>query len=135
MLANAIFALPVLLALLPCSRWIMSFYGPAFSAKGPVLEVLLLSGALLAVQIPVGNLIAAFGRMWVGFFMNAAWAVCFLITARVLVSQGWGAQGLASAYLVAYIAHAAWTFWFASKILRHSPTLSVAGPPGGTTID
>lgn len=118
MLTNALCTIPILLVLLPCSTWVMSFYGPAFSTRGPVLAVSLLSAALLAMQTPVGNLINAFGRIWAGFIMNLGWAACFLVTAHVLLALGWGAQALASAYLVAYLAHAVWTFWFAAAVLR-----------------
>jgi O-antigen/teichoic acid export membrane protein len=121
-LTNAFFTVPVLLVLLPCSGWVMSFYGAAFSARGRVLEVSLLSATLLAIQTPVGNFITAFGRTWVGFFMNVGWAACFLFTAHVLLASGWGAQALACAYLTAYLAHAIWTFWFAAAVLRRFQT-------------
>jgi O-antigen/teichoic acid export membrane protein len=117
-LTNALCTAPLLVILLPCSRWIMPLYGTAFSGRGAVLEVSLLSAALLAIQTPVGNFIAAFGRMWVGFFMNAGWAVCLLTIAKVLLGLGWGAQAIACAYLGAYLAHALWTFWFAATVLR-----------------
>lgn len=124
MLTNALCTVPVLFVLLPCSRWIMSFYGPAFSTRGHVFEVSLLSAALLAIQTPVGNLIIAFGRVWVGFAMNAGWAACLLATAHALLAFGWGAQALACAYLAAYLAHALWTFWFAAAVLQRLQTSS-----------
>jgi O-antigen/teichoic acid export membrane protein len=129
MLTNALCVVPVLFVL-PCSRWIMSFYGPAFSTRGPVLQISLLSAALLAIQTPVGNLINAFGRTWVGFLMNVGWAVCFLVTAHVLLLWGWGAQALACAYLAAYLAHAIWTFWFAAVVLRRPQLSSTTATTG-----
>jgi O-antigen/teichoic acid export membrane protein len=130
MLTNALCTVPVLLVLLPCSRWVMSFYGPAFSTRGPVLEVLLLSGALLAVQTPAGNLITAFGRIWAGFLMNVGWAACFFVTANVLLAMGWGAQALACAYLAAYLAHAVWTFWFVAAVLGRLQVSSAIATTG-----
>jgi len=130
MLTNALCTVPVLFVLLPCSRWIMSFYGAAFSARGHVLQVSLLSAALLAIQTPVGNLITAFGRVWVGFAMNAGWAGCLPATAHFLLSLGWGAQALACAYLAAYLAHALWTFWFAAFVLRRLQTSSANATTG-----
>jgi O-antigen/teichoic acid export membrane protein len=129
-LMNAICTLPVVLVLLPFSGWVMSLYGPAFSGRGPVLAILLLSAALLAVQTPVGNLIAAFGRMWAGFGMNAGWAACLLVVTHVLLGLGWGAQALASAYFAAYLAHALWTFSFAAAVLRRIQT-----SPAGATAE
>jgi O-antigen/teichoic acid export membrane protein len=117
-LTNALCTVPALFVLLPCSRWIMSFYGPAFSNRNAVLEVSLLCGALIAILTPVGNLVIAFGRTWAGFFMNAGWAACFLVTAHLLLALGWGAQALSCAFLAAYLAHSLWTFWFAAAVLR-----------------
>lgn len=134
-LTNGLYTIPVLVVLLPCSAWIMSFYGRAFSPRGAVLQVLLLSAALLAIQTPVGNLIAAAGRMWVGFFMNAGWAACFLGAAHGLLVLGWGAQSLACAYLTAYLAHALWTFWFAATVLHPSQRSSAFTPTRVVTLD
>lgn len=126
MLTNGLCTLPVLAVLLPCSAWIMSLYGRGFSSRGGVLQVALLSSALLAIQTPVGNFIAAFGRMWAGFFLNLGWAACLLGTARGLLLFGWGAQALACAYLAAYLAHGLWTFWFAAVVLRTPSNLRPA---------
>jgi O-antigen/teichoic acid export membrane protein len=113
----------------------MSFYGHAFSPRGAVLQVSLLSGALLAIQTPVGNLVAAFGRMWAGLFMNAGWAACFLSVAYGLLALGWGAQAFACAYLAAYLVHALWTFWFAATLLRPSQRFSISSPTGVAALD
>jgi O-antigen/teichoic acid export membrane protein len=134
MLTNAAFTIPVLIVLLPGSGWIMSLYGPTFSTRGPVLGVALLSAVLLAIQAPVGNLITAFGWAWTGFFMNLGWAVCFLVTARILLDMGWGAQALASAYLAAYLAHAVWTFWFAAGVLRRFQVSGSIATTGVRTV-
>jgi len=134
-LTNGLCTVPVVLVLLPCSNWIMSFYGHAFSPRGAVLQVSLLSGVLLAIQTPVGNLIAAFGRMWAGLFMNAGWAACFLCAAYGLLALGWGAQALACAHLVAYLVHALWTFWFAATLLRPSRRFSTSAPAGVVALD
>jgi len=134
-LTNGLCTVPVVLVLLPCSSWIMSFYGHAFSPRGAVLQVSLLAGVLLAIQTPVGNLIAAFGRMWAGLLMNAGWAVCFLSVAYALLALGWGAQALACAYFAAYLVHALWTFWFAATLLRPSQKLSTSAPTGVAAFD
>lgn len=134
-LTNGLCTVPVVLVLLPCSHWIMSFYGHAFSLRDAVLQVSLLSAALLAVQTPVGNLITAFGRMWAGLLMNAGWAACFLGVAYGLLAIDWGAQAIAGAYLVAYLLHALWTFWFAATLLRPSQRLSASAPTGVVALD
>ncbi|MCC6587577.1 MAG: oligosaccharide flippase family protein [Bryobacterales bacterium] len=117
-LTSACCAIPLVLILLPCGSWIMSFYGEGFSKSTAVFQVSLLSAALLAIQTPIGNVITAYGRMWLGLLMNMGWAACFLVTAHILLALGWGANALASAYLTAYALHAMWTFWFAASLLR-----------------
>lgn len=117
-LTNALCTLPPLLLLVPCAHWIMSAYGPGFTHRGNVLRLVLASAALFAIQIPVGNLVVAFGRTWAGLFMNVGWAICLLAVAASLIHRGWGADALASALLIAYAAHATWTFWFASRVLH-----------------
>lgn len=134
-LTNALCTIPILCILLPCSKWVMSIYGPGFSTRGAVLAVSLLSTALLAIETPVGNLITAMGRMWTGFLMNAGWAICLLVIAYVLLMLGWGAQALASAYLAAYLIHAVWTFWFAAVILKHGQSSSEVRTAGVRVFD
>lgn len=133
MLLNALCTVPVLIVLLPCSGWIMSLYGPSFAPRGLVMQVLLISAVLLAIQTPVGNFITAFGRVWVGLFMNVGWAACLLGTSHALLTLGWGAQALACAYLAAYAAHAVWTFWFASSVIRNRRLPLPVIPPLGAT--
>ncbi len=77
---------------------------------------MLLTAGLLAVQMPVGQIIIASGRIWLGLFMNIGWALVYLFGTWLWV--GHGAAGVAAARLAAYVAHALWTFWFALSILR-----------------
>jgi len=113
-------AVVVPLAILGClaSPLIMSSYGPGFRQAWPVLSVVLATAGLLAVQTPVGQIIAASGRMWLGSFMNLGWGACFIGLTWLLVN--WGALGLASARLGAYAALAFWTLAFAAHLLRRS---------------
>jgi O-antigen/teichoic acid export membrane protein len=115
---NIAFALPIVLALLFLSGRVMALYGPGFASRGAVLRITAITAGLLATQTPVGNIIAAAGRMWLGALMNLGWATVLLISALSLLGRGWGADGLAYAFLLAYVAHATWTFWFAGTVLR-----------------
>jgi cytochrome b len=53
--------------------------------------------------------------MWAGLAMNAGWAIVVLAATSLLVH--WGALGLATARLTAYIVHAAWTAAYAARII------------------
>jgi hypothetical protein len=69
--------------------------------------------------MPVGDVIVASGRMWLGCGMNVGWAGVFLAGPFLLVvAGGAGSMGLASARLISYAVHAIWTFWFAFRMIR-----------------
>ncbi len=107
--ASLLCALPISFGLAILSSGVMSMYGPAFASGSSVLVVVAITVTVIAGQLPIGQLIAAAGRMWLGAALNVAWACVFLVTAAVLVGSGHGALGLAAAYLIAYTVHTVWT--------------------------
>ncbi len=90
---------------------IMQLYGEGFRSGWLTLIIVLLTAALLAIQVPVGNIIVASGKMWIGFLMNMGWGVVFIFLTWYLIK--FGALGLAAARFGAYIVHAIWTFGYA----------------------
>jgi O-antigen/teichoic acid export membrane protein len=114
--ANALVVMPLVLIAGIASPYIMSLYGTGFRAGWPTLVVVLLTAGLLAVQTPVGQIIAASGKMWIGFVMNLGWALTFIIATLLLVEKG--SLGLATARAFGYIIHAIWTFGFAIWLIR-----------------
>jgi O-antigen/teichoic acid export membrane protein len=115
---NAGVTFPLVLGGCLLSPYIMMAYGKGFGHEWPTLVVTLLTAGLLAVEVPVGEVIAASGRMWVGFFMNLGWSLAALTATWLLLP--WGATGFASARLLAYAVHAIWTFAYATRIIRQS---------------
>jgi O-antigen/teichoic acid export membrane protein len=97
------------------SPWIMEQYGPGFGAGWPVLLLCVAAGFLLGIQTPLGNAIAASGRMWVSLGLNSTWALTLLAGAAVLRERG--ALGLALAYAVAYAAHAVWSYVLVYRVV------------------
>jgi O-antigen/teichoic acid export membrane protein len=108
---NGAVVLPIVVIGCLLSPFIMQLYGAGFRSAWPILSVILITAGLLAVQIPVGQIIAASGKMWVGFIMNVGWGFTFIFITWVLIE--WGALGLALAKGGAYLLHATWTFGFA----------------------
>ena len=100
------------------SKYIMGAYGTEFVADWPTLVVSLVTCVVVAVQVPVGNLVAASGRMWDGFGMNPLWALVFLVATWYALD--WGVLGLVSARLVAYVAQGVWGGVFAVCWMRSS---------------
>mgnify|MGYP000861028187 CR=1 FL=1 len=114
--ANALFVMPLVALAGIASPYIMSLYGAGFRDGWPTLVVVLLTAGLLAVQTPVGQIIAASGKMWLGFVMNMGWALVFIVSTLLLVDKG--SLGLATARACSYVIHATWTFGFAIWLIR-----------------
>jgi len=110
-IANALVAIPIAGVICIASGPIMSLYGAAFSSHQLVLMLAVGAAALSTICAPIGQLLAAKGRMWVGWAMNAGWAVVF-----VTLSFAWadsGAFGFFGAMIVAYLLHLAWAVTWA----------------------
>jgi O-antigen/teichoic acid export membrane protein len=113
---NGVILLPAAIGLSVCSPYIMRIYGAGYRDAWPTLIAVLWTAAVMGVIAPVGDVIAASGRMWLGMAMNAGWAVVFVLSALLLIHHG--SLGLASSRLIAYVVHAGWTLAFAYFILR-----------------
>jgi len=117
---NAAIMLPCVIGVSLASPYIMRMYGREYSHAWLTLILVVVTAGVFAVLSPVGDVIAASGRMWLGCAMNGGWALILLPVTVVLVHHGLGSVGLASARLVAYCVHAVWTFLFAYKLLRET---------------
>ena len=115
--ANSIFVLPSVIIISIASPYIMGLYGDSFRDGGPTLIIVILTTVFVAIQTPVGQIIASSGKMWIGFLMNIGWAITFIIGTRLLVDKG--SIGLALARAIGYVFHMIWSFGIAC-ILIHS---------------
>lgn len=122
-LLNATAVAPFIAAGSVLSPWLMRLYGPGFAGAWPTLVVVLVTAGVVALTNPVGYVLAASDRLWLGFLMNSGWAAVLLGATLLLVR--WGALGVASARLVAYLVHAGWSAWFALRFVRRG---TVAAP-------
>ena len=109
------------------AKYIMGAYGSEFTGDWPVLVVSLMTCVVVAAQVPVGNLIAATGRMWDGVGMNLLWAIVFL--GGTWCSMEWGVLGLVSARFVACVAQGVWGCIFAALWIRSTARQSPAHIP------
>jgi O-antigen/teichoic acid export membrane protein len=126
--ANALAALPVVIIGSICSPFVMRMYGPEFAREWPTLLVVLLTGGIACIQIPIGNTLAASGQMWLGFSMNVAWSLVFVAVTWALIS--WGALGLASARLLAYLTQGILAVTYTISMLRRLKNAPSAQPSG-----
>jgi len=113
---NAATLLPIVAGMTLTSHWIMRMYGSNYSDAWATLTAVVWTAAIMGIIQPVGDVIAASGRMWVGFLMNTGWAFVYIVSTILLVS--WGSLGLASSRLIAYAVHAVWTGIFAYYVIR-----------------
>ena len=113
--ATTLLAIPIVLG----ASWIMGLYGPGFRSFGPTLSLLAASAVPAACSSVVGQGIAGAGRIWSGFALNLIWAG-MLLGMTVLLASGYGATGLSTAFLCAYVMHWITVSIFAVSHLRSS---------------
>lgn len=114
--ANLLAVAPVAILGAVASPYIMGLYGSTFRGGWPTLAIMSLTAILFAAVSAVGQIIAASGRMWVGFTMNIGWTLVLLSGAVLLVE--YGAAGLAGAIAIAYVFHTLWVSLFANSLLK-----------------
>jgi O-antigen/teichoic acid export membrane protein len=113
---NGLIVVPAALGLSVFSPWVMRMYGADYGHSWLTLVAAVWTAAIMGIITPIGDVIAASGRMWLGLIANSAWAMVFVVSTLLLVH--WGSLGLASSRLIAYIAHAVWTVTLAQMIIR-----------------
>ena len=103
---------------------IMKSYGVDFAEGKFVLIILTISTVLISVNNVIGQAIVGKGRMWFGFILNLIWSLALLISASFLLKHGYGAKGLALAFLLSYSLHTClvtiFTVKYLSKIKSYS---------------
>lgn len=114
--ANALVAVPLVVIVGVFSPLIMSLYGQSFENEYLPLRLAVMIAMLVAIQLPVGDLIAAASRMWLGAMMNAGWMFVYVGLAYFLVNKG--ATGVMIALGTGYVAHSIWVSLFIFKKMR-----------------
>ena len=126
MLVSGGIALVAAVVLVLGRNLIMALYGETFVRQADILIVISVTFVLIAIQTPVGQAIAAAGRMWVGMLMNLGWALVFTLAGVVLIGNyELGAMGLALTYLISYTVHSVWTGWYVLRMVSPAPSDSL----------
>jgi O-antigen/teichoic acid export membrane protein len=112
-IANLLVTVPVSIGVALLSKLIMTTYGSGFIEGWPVLALAALVAMIVVGIAPVGQYLAAVNRMWVGFMMNFAWAIVFLLSTVALAP--YGAIGILASFGIAYVAHGIWSFGYARR--------------------
>ncbi len=117
---NASLAALAAIPLMILSPWILSFYGPGFSADWPVMVVLLAAGVFQALRDVLLQVTTSLGRIWSNALVALAWAGT-LAAVTLIGLPRYGvmafAAGLAAAMLVATVLYG----FIASRAIRRRP--------------
>jgi O-antigen/teichoic acid export membrane protein len=120
MLANIlvvmVFSILIALPIIIFSKTIMNFYGASFVNGNFVLILISITAIFSSIAGMVGSVISSMGKMWVGFLLNAAWAIIFL--GSVFFFNGKGAWGLSLAYLISYFIHFAMCIAYIGFVMK-----------------
>ena len=96
LLAAAV-AIPMIVA----AEWILGWFG--FSGGGEVLVMLVLAHLLGACSLVFRSVLYAAGKVWVQCWQTLIWGMVLGVSGWCL--RGYGAWGLAVAYLLAFAVH------------------------------
>lgn len=114
--ANVFLTIPAAILVSILSPLIMGLYGEDFRGQYFPLVLAAMAATLVAVQTPVGNMVAARSKMWLGAVMNTGWALAYIASAYVLIDQG--AIGVMYALIIGHLAHTVWVSRYAIKTFR-----------------
>jgi O-antigen/teichoic acid export membrane protein len=85
------------------SQYVMASYGPEFEGGQTVLIFQVFAAAIAATIGVMGQFLISSGALWPMIGLQAIWAITYVGLTWLLRSQG--AEGVAAAYLAAYIVH------------------------------
>lgn len=111
---NLAVALPVTAGIILASHWILAAYGAQFAEGWKALDVAALVAILVVGVAPVGHVMAAANRMWVGMPPHLFWTLTYLCAAWYWAQ--YGAVGIISAMGLAHLLHSIWVVWYS---IRH----------------
>jgi len=108
-----------------CSKYVMASYGPEFANGQNTLVLQSVAAAIAAVIGVMGQFLISTGALWSLIFLQLIWGLVNISLTWILRSKG--AEGVALAYMIAYIVHLAtmstFTFW---KLKRHNSMPAMA---------
>lgn len=97
---NIAIALGFLSMMILCSDWFLVLFKLDPAQHWPIFLVVVLTSAMIAAALPLGQVPVASGYMWTGLFITAGWAMSFIIGTWFL--QYLGAFGMVIARALAW---------------------------------
>jgi O-antigen/teichoic acid export membrane protein len=93
----------IILPMIIYSPYLMNIYGRSFQMGSLTLIIMCIAVLPVALMWSTAQVMESKGMMWISFIFCFISACLLLITSYFLISLGWGALGIASAYCLAYI--------------------------------
>lgn len=116
MFLNLAIAIILCVPLVLFSSFFMGLYGSDFAKHNLVLIILAGTAVIITYNSVIGKSIASSGNMWYGLVFNLFWGITLLIGTYITVRNSFGAEGLAFAYLIAYLFHSIWQTLYLKNI-------------------
>lgn len=104
--AMAAVAVPCAAVITLAAPLVMATYGRDFIEAANALRLAIVAGTISAVISPVGNVLIARNKAWLGLVMNFGWACIYVTSAYYL--RAFGALGITAALTGAYVVHSCW---------------------------
>jgi O-antigen/teichoic acid export membrane protein len=115
-----------------CAKPIMALYGTDYVRGWPVLAILALATAPIALNTSLGQVVVSSGSMWSRFGFDVLLGVVMLASSALLIPH-WGAAGMAVALTLAYAAASAGLFVYVRRREHVRPAVHPAPIDGATT--
>lgn len=113
---SAFLVIPIATMISLLSPMLIKLYGNSFSGGHWVIVIVVFTTVLNVISAQLGTFLAAGGKMWIGFLINSAWGLTFLILSYFMVK--WGAEGLATAKFITYFLHFIWSLIICQIIIK-----------------
>jgi len=115
---SSVTLLPIVVSVALFAKPIVTLlYGEAYAPAADAVYLMVTASYFYATASIIGAAIAGIGRVWVGFGLNALWALLFLVLSAFLIPR-WGVLGLAATFSCSYAAHVVSSFVVMKKVVR-----------------
>ena len=116
LLSNVLVSLVVAIILVIASPYIMGLYGKEYDNNLPMI-ILMVSTIISAANNVSGVMLSSRGYMWAHFIINIIYSIILLFISYYLIKIGYGATGLAMAFLLSNFIYSILFYFYSIKVV------------------
>ena len=116
LLSNVLVSSVVAIILVIASPYIMGLYGKEYDNNLPMI-ILMVSTIISAANNVSGVLLSSRGYMWAHFIINIIYSIILLFISYYLIKIGYGATGLAMAFLLSNFIYSILFYFYSIKVV------------------